>query len=227
MDETRKKTCGDNGGRKRDGTPCEKWPMRTAKNGRCRKHRGTTATGPQVGSWKHGRRSKYWKSVSGVLRAARERVEEEGRAVLSLYEGVATMDVRLAELSAQIEGGDSPDWRVQLAESWERARTGDPAALVEHDALIRGGAAKAAAWKEMLGILMQRGQRAENAMALDIKRDEQLTRTEVLAAFESLIAAVTESLPVDPCPHCHTSGDRATARIRELAIIPDSRRQTT
>lgn len=209
------------GAKTRSGKPCPMPPVKGRT--RCRMHGGKTPVGADHPSFIHGRRSKYWKGLSGPLKAAHARVKAEGAAVLSLYEGVATMDERLAELSARIEEGDSPEWRTKVRDAWIIARHGDASAIRELDALIERGTARDSAWEEMFERLGQRGKRAENAIAIDLKRDETLSHAEVFGALQELFNALRTALPDAPCPQCNSSADRAIEVIRSRALMPENK----
>lgn len=219
-----RETCGDNGGRNRAGLPCGEAPLKAARNRRCKFHGGRNATGPSSGTFKHGKYAKYWGKGDGVIERAAANVAAVGDEVLNLNIGVAVFNERLKQLSVRIEEGDVPQFRIRIRDLWAKAKRGDAEAIRGLDATIDRGTEYDAVWDEICDRLMQRGQRAENAIALALKKDEILSRGEVLETLRSIMDAIRATLPEAQCETCGSSREVAVERIRSLTIMPESRR---
>lgn len=104
--------CGQAGGRRTDGQPCESPHIK--KNGLCKMHGGNSRAGVQSGPWKHGRYSAFAKALPARFRQAYEAaLNDDG--LLSLRNEIALTDVRTFELLEQL--GDASG-----SEAWVEAR---------------------------------------------------------------------------------------------------------
>lgn len=108
---TRQPFCGEAGGVKRNGWPCESVFVRG--NGLCRMHGGNARRGALAGPWKNGRHSAFARILPARFRAAYEASLSDDN-LLSLRSEIALADVRTYELLEQLSSGES-------GEAWSRA----------------------------------------------------------------------------------------------------------
>ena len=100
------------GARKRDGQPCRAAAM---KNGKCRLHGGATPGGVASPHFRHGRRSRYLKLLSGDLRAG-FRAALSDKQLLSLREEVALLTARTMQLLGRLRTQEGAEYEATWAE---------------------------------------------------------------------------------------------------------------
>lgn len=129
------------------GKPCKL----TAEPGRqfCGIHGGKALAGPDSGTWKHGRFSKYL--PARLLDKYHESLNDPD--LLNLTEQIAVTDARIAELYASLDRGESGHLWKQLKDARRRSHSDDlsvaKAALNEMDRLIGEGSTLESTWDQI------------------------------------------------------------------------------
>ncbi|KKN88059.1 hypothetical protein LCGC14_0251310 [marine sediment metagenome] len=189
--------CGEAGGRRRDGWPCEsRWTM---ANGLCKMHGGAARRGAEHPAFVHGRASRVYDGLPARFKQAYlASIQDDD--LLSLRSELAMADVRAGELVERLDTGESGErWRRlgQLAEGLvSELGTDDPSPdalrgkAAEISALSERAADDERAWRELRSSHQHRRKLADTERKRLKDLHAYLTAEEALA----IIARLTDTI---------------------------------
>ncbi|MFZ5785510.1 MAG: HGGxSTG domain-containing protein [Acidobacteriota bacterium] len=188
MTDRGKKLCG---AKARSGEPCKNIAM---PNGRCRFHGGMSLAGPACPAFKTGRHSKYLPAK--LLDRYHAAVADE--TLLELRHEVALLDVRIGEILAKIETGESSQVWTGLRDALrtfmdalsrrDAVRMREP--LQRMQDLVSKGAAEYSAWDDVVELLEQRRKLVESERKRLVEMQQMMTNEQAMV----LLAVVVDTI---------------------------------
>jgi len=161
---------------------------------RCKFHGGASLKGAAAPSFTHGRYSKY---LPTRLLERYQTAQTDGE-LLSLRDEVAMLDVRLSELVAGLDTGESVDVWAALGAAYEdltgARNSGDSRgmaqALIQIGDLIEKGRAKGPAWREIIGLFDQRRKLVESERKRIVELQQVITAEKAMALITAVVHTV-------------------------------------
>lgn len=90
---------------------CKKMPAKGSVNGRCARHGGKRARGPEWPGWRHGYRTRYENLPDRLTELYSKGVEDP--KLIELRDEIAVVDARVNDMMSRVDSGESGDlWRM-------------------------------------------------------------------------------------------------------------------
>jgi hypothetical protein len=185
------------GAKKRNGQPCQQWPIKGRT--RCRLHGGKSRMGPGAGRFIHGRYSTFLPSRL----AAHYEAAAHDPELLELRCDIALTDARIIDLLQRVDSGESGQlWRHAQAtmrrftrEQAQGNLDAMPRALAQVQRLITDGAADYAAWQEVDEHLEQRRRLVDSETRRLAASHDILTSEQAMTLLSQVVAAIQRHVP--------------------------------
>lgn len=209
------KTCGDNGGRKRNGEPCRNYPI--AGRTRCKKHGGATLRGVAHPGFKHGR---YSKDLPARMLESYEQAASDPE-LLNQTQEIALIDARIADILKRVDTGETgANWKLvktSFAELKAAMKIADHEGVAQAmntlNKSINKGQLDYVAWAEVIRLTEQRRKVVESERKRLVEMNQYITAQQGMA----LVAAL-----VDSCRRHITDRAQLTALIGDLRRLTQS-----
>jgi hypothetical protein len=180
------------GAKKRNGQPCQKWPIKGRT--RCRLHGGKSRLGAAAGRFLHGR---YSSCLPTRLAAAYEDATHDPQ-LLELRHDIALTDARIVDLLHRVDRGESGAlWQEAHAAfatfRREQAKNNIPGmqlALTQAEQLITQGTGDYAAWQEVSELIEQRRRVCESEHRRLVQSHQMLNVEQAMTLLAQVVDVI-------------------------------------